>query len=72
MIHNFLSFSEVKASRNSPERRSSKIIIAGTAFRLEFQVGCGIMTLTQQCRYVNFTRNRFYISFTAKGIMSSR
>ena len=30
---------EVKASRNGPERRSGKIIIAGTAFRLEFLVG---------------------------------
>jgi len=27
---------EVKVSRNGPERRSGKIIIAGTAFRLEF------------------------------------
>jgi len=32
--------SEVKVSRNGPERRSGKrIIIAGTAFRLEFLVG---------------------------------
>ena len=31
-------FSEVKVSRNGPERRSGKIIIAGTAFRLEFHV----------------------------------
>jgi len=30
---------EVKVSRNGPERRSGKIIIAGTAFRLEFLVG---------------------------------
>ena len=30
---------EVKVSRNSPERRSGKRIIAGTAFRLEFLVG---------------------------------
>ena len=30
---------EVKASRNGPERRSGKRIIAGTAFRLEFLVG---------------------------------
>jgi len=30
---------EVKVSRNGPERRSSKRIIAGTAFRLEFIVG---------------------------------
>jgi len=29
---------EVKVSRNSPERRSGKRIVAGTAFRLEFQV----------------------------------
>jgi len=28
----------VKVSRNGPERRSGKIIIAGTAFRLEFLV----------------------------------
>ena len=31
--------SEVKVSRNGPERRSGKIIIASTAFRLEFLVG---------------------------------
>jgi len=31
--------SEVKVSRNDPERRSGKRIIAGTAFRLEFLVG---------------------------------
>jgi len=31
-------YSEVKVSRNGPERRSGKIIIAGTAFRLEFLV----------------------------------
>ena len=30
---------EVKVSRNDPERRSGKRIIAGTAFRLEFLVG---------------------------------
>ena len=30
---------EVKVSGNGPERRSGKIIIAGTAFRLEFLVG---------------------------------
>ena len=30
---------EVKVSRNGPERRSGKRIIAGTAFRLEFPVG---------------------------------
>jgi len=29
----------VKVSRNGPERRSGKIIIAGTAFRLEYLVG---------------------------------
>ena len=29
---------EVKVSRNGPERRSGKRIVAGTAFRLEFQV----------------------------------
>jgi len=29
----------VKVSRNGPERRSGKRIIAGTAFRLEFLVG---------------------------------
>jgi len=34
-----LSTSEVKVSRNGPERRSGKRIIAGTAFRLEFLVG---------------------------------
>jgi len=62
----------VKVSRNGAERRSGKRIIAGTAFRLEFQVGYGIMTLTQQWRYLNFTRNSFYISLSAKGIMSSR
>jgi len=28
----------VKVSRNGPERRSGERIIAGTAFRLEFQV----------------------------------
>jgi len=27
----------VKVSRNGPERRSGKRIVAGTAFRLEFQ-----------------------------------
>ena len=30
---------EVKVSRNGPERRSGKRIIAGTSFRLEFLVG---------------------------------
>jgi len=30
---------EVKVSRNGPERRSGKRIIAGTAFQLEFLVG---------------------------------
>jgi len=30
---------EVKVCRNGPEHRSSKIIIVGTAFRLEFLVG---------------------------------
>jgi len=30
---------EVKVSRNGPERRSGKRIIAGTAFRLEFLAG---------------------------------
>jgi len=30
---------QVKVSRNGPERRSGKTIIAGTAFRLEFLVG---------------------------------
>jgi len=30
---------ELKVSRNGPERRSGKIIIAGAAFRLEFLVG---------------------------------
>jgi len=34
----FDSYAEVKVSRNGPERRSGKIIIAGTAFRVEFQV----------------------------------
>jgi len=29
---------EAKVSRNGPERRSGEIIVAGTAFRLEFQV----------------------------------
>jgi len=33
------SLPEVKVTRNGPERRSGKIIIAGTAFRLEFLVG---------------------------------
>jgi len=33
------SRSEVKVSRNGPERRSGKRIIAGTAFLLEFLVG---------------------------------
>ena len=32
-------WSEMKVSRNGPERRSGKRIIAGTAFRLEFLVG---------------------------------
>jgi len=32
-------YTEVKVSRNGPERRSGKRIIAGTAFRLEFLVG---------------------------------
>jgi len=31
--------SGVKVSRNGPERRSGRRIIAGTAFRLEFLVG---------------------------------
>jgi len=31
-------YSEVKVSRNGPERRSGKRIVAGTAFPLEFQV----------------------------------
>jgi len=35
----FYSGSKVKASRNGPERRSDKRVIAGTAFRLEFLVG---------------------------------
>ena len=35
----FRTWTEVKVSRNGPERRSSKRIIAGTAFRLEFLVG---------------------------------
>jgi len=30
---------EVKVSRDGPERRSGKRIIAGTTFRLEFLVG---------------------------------
>jgi len=30
---------EVKVSRNGPERRSGKRIIAGTVFRSEFLVG---------------------------------
>ena len=34
-----MSTTEVKVSRNGSERRSGKRIIAGTAFRLEFQVG---------------------------------
>ena len=33
------TLAEVKVSRNGPERRSGKKIIAGTAFRLEFLVG---------------------------------
>jgi len=32
------SYAEVRVSRNGPERRSGKIIIASTAFRLEFQM----------------------------------
>ena len=32
-------FAEVKVSRNGPERRSGKRIIAGTTFQLEFLVG---------------------------------
>jgi len=32
------SLPEVKVSRNGPERRSGERIIAGTGFRLEFQV----------------------------------
>jgi len=36
----FLAYlAEVKISRSGPKRRSGKIIIAGTAFRLEFLVG---------------------------------
>ena len=35
----FIIYPEVKVSRNGPERRSGKKIIAGTAFRLEFLVG---------------------------------
>jgi len=35
----FMLQSEVKVSRNGPQRRSGKRIIAGTAFRLEFLVG---------------------------------
>jgi len=31
--------SEMKVSRNGPERRSGKRIIVGTVFRLEFLVG---------------------------------
>jgi len=34
----YASKAEVKVSRNGPERRSGKRIVAGTAFRLEFQV----------------------------------
>ena len=35
----FALVTEVKVSRNGPESRSGKRIIAGTAFRLEFLVG---------------------------------
>ena len=35
----FSVWPEVKVSRNGPERRSGKRIIADTAFLLEFQVG---------------------------------
>jgi len=38
-FNRFRSQPEVKASRNGPERRSGKRIIAGKAFRLEFLVG---------------------------------
>ena len=34
----FMLYAEVKVSRNGPERRSGKRIVAGTAFRLEFQI----------------------------------
>jgi len=37
--HDMVLQTEVKVSRNGPERRSGKRIIAGTAFRLEFLVG---------------------------------
>jgi len=36
---NRASCPEVKVSRNGPERRSGKRIIAGTVLRLEFLVG---------------------------------
>jgi len=42
MFRKYVIFSlptEVKVSRNGSERRSGKIIIAGTVFRLEFLVG---------------------------------
>jgi len=32
------AYTEVKVRRNGPERRSGEIIVACTAFRLEFQV----------------------------------
>jgi len=38
-LTNSMLKSEVKVSRNGPERRSGERIIAGTAFRLEFLVG---------------------------------
>jgi len=33
-----MGMAEMKVSRNGPERRSGERIIAGTAFRLKFQV----------------------------------
>ena len=38
-VRSFACRAEMKVSRNGPERRSGKRIIAGTAFRLEFLVG---------------------------------
>ena len=60
-------YTEVKVSRNGPERRSGKRIIAGTAFRLEFLVGW-YYDADATRRYLNFTRNSFYILFPEQGI----
>jgi len=38
MVNWLMGMAEMKVSRNGPERRSGERIIAGTAFRLKFQV----------------------------------